>query len=96
MMRVMQFTDSAIKEFISKIQNKARAFNHPNPDSPLMISTVMIKQVMDERDEAVDALESIMYMGSQNVDSCQYCTYQSCYARGGSYLCNPRWRGRHE
>ena len=52
-----------------------------------------LEQVKRERDAAVDDLETIMFVGGQNTDTCMYCKNAQCYGRGGSQLCSPQWRG---
>lgn len=49
-----------------------------------------------ERDAAVRDLEEIMFRGGHNIDTCEYCTYAQCYARGGTRNCEPVWRGQKE
>ena len=46
-----------------------------------------------ERDAAVCDLEIIMADGGRNLDTCQFCKNIQCYARGGTKLCLPEWRG---
>ena len=46
-----------------------------------------------ERDAAVGNLETIMAYGGGNLDTCQFCKNSQCYARGGTKLCIPEWRG---
>lgn len=46
-----------------------------------------------ERDAAVGDLETIMAYGGGNLDTCQFCKNSQCYARGGTKLCLPEWRG---
>ena len=46
-----------------------------------------------ERNEAVGDLETIMAYGGGNLDTCQFCKNSQCYARGGTKLCLPEWRG---
>ena len=46
-----------------------------------------------ERDAAVGDLETIMAYGGGNLDTCQFCKNSQCYARGGTKLCIPEWRG---
>ena len=41
-------------------------------------------------------LEEIMFKGSRNIDTCEYCKNAKCYARGGIQVCNPVWRGIKE
>ena len=55
-----------------------------------------LEQVKRERDAAVDDLETIMFVGGQNTDTCMYCKNGQCYARGGTKLCLPQWRGQKE
>ena len=45
------------------------------------------------RDAAVSDLETIMAYGGGNLDTCQFCKNSQCYARGGTKLCIPEWRG---
>lgn len=45
------------------------------------------------RDAAVSDLETIMAYGGGNLDTCQFCKNSQCYARGGTKLCLPEWRG---
>ena len=49
-----------------------------------------------ERDAAVTDLETIMAYGGGNLDTCQFCKNSQCYARGGTKLCLPEWRGPQE
>lgn len=49
-----------------------------------------------ERDAAVGDLETIMAYGGGNLDTCQFCKNSQCYARGGTKLCLPEWRGAKE
>lgn len=49
-----------------------------------------------ERDAAVSDLETIMAYGGGNLDTCQFCKNSQCYARGGTKLCLPEWRGPQE
>ena len=53
-----------------------------------------LEQVKRERDAAVSDLETIMAYGGGNLDTCQYCKNGQCYARGGTKLCLPQWRGQ--
>lgn len=46
-----------------------------------------------ERDAAVCDLEIIMAYGGGKLDTCQFCKNSQCYARGGTNLCLPEWRG---
>lgn len=46
-----------------------------------------------KRDVAVGNLETIMAYGGGNLDTCQFCKNSQCYARGGTKLCIPEWRG---
>ena len=52
-----------------------------------------LEQVKAERDAAVSDMETIMAYGGGNLDTCQYCKNGQCYARGGTKLCLPEWRG---
>ena len=49
-----------------------------------------------ERDAAVSDLETIMAYGGRYLDTCQFCKNNQCYARGGTKLCLPEWRGQKE
>lgn len=49
-----------------------------------------------ERDAAVSDLETVMAYGGGNLDTCQFCKNGQCYARGGTKLCFPEWRGQKE
>lgn len=49
-----------------------------------------------ERDAAVSDLETIMAYNGGNLDTCQFCKNSQCYARGGTKLCLPEWRGPKE
>lgn len=53
-----------------------------------------LEQVKWERDAAVSDLETIMAYGGGNLDTCQYCKNGQCYARDGTKLCLPQWRGQ--
>lgn len=55
-----------------------------------------LEQVKAERDAAISDLETIMAYGGGNLDTCQYCKNGQCYARGGTKLCLPKWRGQKE
>ena len=55
-----------------------------------------LEQVKAERDAAISDLETIMAYGGGNLDTCQYCKNGQCYARGGTKLCLPKWRGMKE
>ena len=46
-----------------------------------------------EKDAAVGDLETIMAYGGGNLGTCQFCKNSQCYARGGTKLCIPEWRG---
>lgn len=47
----------------------------------------------NERDKAIKDLAEIMLRGGNNIDTCNYCTFDGCYERGGYLVCNPTWRG---
>ena len=53
-----------------------------------------LEQVKAERDAGISDLETIMAYGGGNLDTCQYCKNGQCYARGGTKLCLPQWRGQ--
>ena len=55
-----------------------------------------LEQVKQESDAAVSDMETIMAYGGGNLDTCQYCKNGQCYARGGTKLCLPQWRGQKE
>ena len=55
-----------------------------------------LEKVKAERDAAISDLETIMAYGGGNLDTCQYCKNGQCYARGGTKLCLPQWRGPKE
>ena len=55
-----------------------------------------LEQAKAERDAAISDLETIMVYGGGNLDTCQYCKNGQCYARGGTKLCLPQWRGQKE
>lgn len=55
-----------------------------------------LEKVKRERDAAVSDLETIMAYGGGNLDTCQFCKNGQCYARGGTRLCYPEWRGVKE
>lgn len=50
-------------------------------------------RLRQERDAAVRDLETIMFVGGQNTDTCNYCKTHTCYDRNGCKPCNPKWRG---
>lgn len=52
------------------------------------------KKAEMERDAAVSDLETVMAYGGGNIDTCQFCKNSQCYARGGTKLCLPKWRGK--
>lgn len=45
---------------------------------------------------AVSDLETVMAYGTGNLDTCNFCKNAQCYARGGTKLCLPKWRGTVE
>lgn len=45
---------------------------------------------------AVSDLETVMAYGAGNLDTCKFCKNAQCYARGGTKLCLPKWRGTEE
>ena len=55
-----------------------------------------LEQVKRKRNAAISDLETIMAYGGGNLDTCQYCKNGQCYARGGTKLCLPQWRGQKE
>lgn len=55
-----------------------------------------LARVKRERDAAVCDLESVMFVGKENSDTCKLCAVKDCYARGGHRLCDPKWRGLKE
>ena len=74
-------------------------------DAAIALSTLQAKneklrakleQAKAERDAAISDLETIMAYGGGNLDTCQYCKNGQCYARGGTKLCLPQWRGQKE
>lgn len=56
----------------------------------------LAEKAMEERDAAISDIETVMAYGGANVDTCQFCTNGQCYARGGTKLCLPKWRGKKE
>ena len=46
---------------------------------------VDLARVTAERDAAVK--------GGHNIDTCHFCTNGQCYGRGGTQVCEPKWRG---
>ena len=67
-------------------------------EAALAIETLRadLARVTAERDGAVSDLETIMAYGGGNLDTCQFCKNSQCYARGGTKLCLPEWRGPQE
>lgn len=70
----------------------------PNTIDPETIPIVRqlrgeLARVAEERDAAVKDLETIMEYGGENLDTCKFCKNVKCYARGGTKLCIPKWRG---
>ena len=67
-------------------------------DAALAIETLRaeLARVTAERNAAVSDLETIMAYGGGNLDTCQFCKNSQCYARGGTKLCLPEWRGPQE
>lgn len=53
----------------------------------------LAEKAMEERDAAISDMETVMAYGGANVDTCQFCKNGQCYARGGTKLCLPKWRG---
>lgn len=56
----------------------------------------LAEKAMEERDAAISDIETVMAYGGANVDTCQFCKNGQCYARGGTKLCLPKWRGKKE
>ena len=56
----------------------------------------LAEKAMEERDAAISDMETVMAYGGANVDTCQFCKNGQCYARGGTKLCLPKWRGKKE
>lgn len=56
----------------------------------------LAEKAMEERDAAVSDMETVMAYGGGNLDTCQFCKNGQCYARGGTKLCLPKWRGKKE
>ena len=54
------------------------------------------KKTEKELEAAVSDLETVMAYGSGNLDTCKFCKNVQCYARGGTKLCLPKWRGTEE
>lgn len=55
-----------------------------------------LEQVTRERDAVVSDITCIMRVGGRNINTCDYCTREDCYDRGGDSLCRPVWRGERE
>ena len=55
-----------------------------------------LEQAKAEHDAAISDLETMMEYGGGNLDTCQYRKNGQCYARGGTKLCLPQWRGQKE
>ena len=55
-----------------------------------------LARMTTERDAAVEDLEEIMFKGGHNIDTCHFCTNGQCYGRGGTQVCEPKWRGIKE
>ena len=56
----------------------------------------LAEKAMEERDAAISDMETVMAYGGGNLDTCQFCKNSQCYARGGTKLCLPKWRGKKE
>ena len=56
----------------------------------------LAEKAMEESDAAISDMETVMAYGGANVDTCQFCKNGQCYARGGTKLCLPKWRGKKE
>ena len=54
------------------------------------------RQALADRDAAVCDIEEIMFVGKQNIETCDFCITQTCYNRGGNRPCAPEWRGRRK
>lgn len=55
-----------------------------------------LERVKAEKDAAIEDLEEIMFKGGHNIDTCHFCTNGQCYGRGGTQVCEPKWRGQKE
>ena len=53
-----------------------------------------LERVKSERDAAIRDIERVMFCGGGNIDTCNYCMTEDCYARGGHRLCDPKWNGK--
>ena len=86
--------------FMDKNQAESRAERHGRDNAALTSENKKLRaeleQVKRERDAAISDLETIMAYGGGNLDTCQYCKNGQCYARGGTKLCLPQWRGQKE
>lgn len=83
----------------NKLKN-AETGKFPDDLSPADIEIAKLKADLSlariERDAAIKDLTEIMLRGGINIDTCYYCTFDGCYARGGYLVCNPKWRGLEE
>ena len=85
-----------IEKLIERLQN----WDGIKPDREIDCAIEGLKAIQaendrlrGERDAAVCDLEIIMADGGRNLDTCQFCKNSQCYARGGTKLCLPEWRG---
>lgn len=85
-----------IEKLIERLQN----WDGIKPDREIDCAIEGLKAIQAEndrlrreRDAAVCDLEIIMADGGRNLDTCQFCKNSQCYARGGTKLCLPEWRG---
>lgn len=88
-----------IEKLIERLQN----WDGIKPDREIDCAIEGLKAIQAEndrfrreRDAAVGDLETIMAYGGGNLDTCQFCKNSQCYARGGTKLCLPEWRGPKE
>lgn len=65
-------------------------------ESMYRVALERAEKAMEERDAAISDMETVMAYGGANVDTCQFCKNSQCYARGGTKLCLPKWRGKKE
>lgn len=85
-----------IEKLIERLQN----WDGIKPDREIDCAIEGLKALQAENDRlkrergaAVGDLETIMAYGGGNLDTCQFCKNSQCYARGGTKLCIPEWRG---
>lgn len=81
------------KEKIERLKKSCYGNAPCEIDRERLEAAQIIKELIKERDAAVNDLNEIMFIGGKSIDTCNYCVTATCYGRNGTQCCNPKWRG---